>query len=60
MGIPNDFGIVLVGGLVSAALYGITILQTYVYFMHCSEDASIMKFLVAATWILDTLHMSRF
>lgn len=26
--------------------------------MHCSEDALIAKLLVAATWILDTLHMS--
>ncbi|KAI5996875.1 hypothetical protein F5J12DRAFT_852712 [Pisolithus orientalis] len=58
MGIPGGFGVALVGGLVSAALYGITILQTYVYFMHCSEDALITKLLVAATWILDTLHMS--
>ncbi|KAI6122083.1 hypothetical protein F5141DRAFT_559388 [Pisolithus sp. B1] len=32
---------------------------TYVYYMmHCSEDPPIVKFLVAATCILDTLHVS--
>ncbi|KAI6158151.1 hypothetical protein BKA82DRAFT_4067515 [Pisolithus tinctorius] len=58
MGIPGAFGSTLIGGLISAMLYGITTLQTYVYFMHYSEDASAMKFLVAAIWILDTLHLS--
>ncbi|KAI6104237.1 hypothetical protein F5141DRAFT_1204124 [Pisolithus sp. B1] len=44
-------GSVLLEGLVSA-------LYTYLYFMHYSEDASTMKFLVFAIWILDTLHVS--
>ncbi|KAI6006509.1 hypothetical protein F5J12DRAFT_831184 [Pisolithus orientalis] len=57
MSIPGEFGVMLVGGLVSAMLYGITILQTYVYYMHYSEDSSIMKFIVAAIWILDTSHL---
>ncbi|KIK13562.1 hypothetical protein PISMIDRAFT_688574, partial [Pisolithus microcarpus 441] len=40
-------------------LYGVTILQTYMYFMHYSEDASATKFLVVAVWwVLDTLHIS--
>ncbi|KAI6001539.1 hypothetical protein F5J12DRAFT_842799 [Pisolithus orientalis] len=38
-------------------LYGTTTLQTYVYYMHYSEDVSAMKFLVAAIWTLDTLHV---
>ncbi|KAI6158133.1 hypothetical protein BKA82DRAFT_4067276 [Pisolithus tinctorius] len=58
MGIPGGFGSTLIGGLVSAMLYGITTLQTYVYFMYYSEDASTVKFLVAAIWALDTLHVS--
>ncbi|KAI6132579.1 hypothetical protein EDD16DRAFT_1533125 [Pisolithus croceorrhizus] len=58
MGIPGAFGSVLLEGLVSALLYGLTTLQTYLYFMHYSEDASTMKFLVFAIWILDTLHVS--
>ncbi|KAI6102934.1 hypothetical protein F5141DRAFT_1133830 [Pisolithus sp. B1] len=39
-------------------LYGLTTLQTYVYYMHYSEDSSFTKFIVALTWILDTLHVS--
>ncbi|KAI6003019.1 hypothetical protein EDD15DRAFT_2526951, partial [Pisolithus albus] len=58
MGIPDGFGSVLVGGLVSAMLYGITTLQAYIYYMHNFEDTSTMKFMVAAVWVLDTLHVS--
>ncbi|KAI6126114.1 hypothetical protein EDD16DRAFT_1724441 [Pisolithus croceorrhizus] len=58
MTIPGGFGATLVGGLVSAMLYGITTLQTYVYYMHYSEDDSIIKFIVAAVWVLDTLHVA--
>ncbi|KAI5996873.1 hypothetical protein F5J12DRAFT_929098 [Pisolithus orientalis] len=51
-------GSALIGGLVSAALYGVTNLQTYLYLMHYSaDDASIMKCLVTVTWILDTVHV---
>ncbi|KAI6158166.1 hypothetical protein BKA82DRAFT_996587 [Pisolithus tinctorius] len=39
-------------------LYGITTLQTYMYYMHYSEDSSAIRVIVAATWILDTLHVS--
>ncbi|KAI6159107.1 hypothetical protein EDD17DRAFT_1615590, partial [Pisolithus thermaeus] len=44
-------------------LYGVATLQgrfrrnTYVYYLHDSEDALTIKFLVAAVWILDTLHI---
>ncbi|KAI6021800.1 hypothetical protein PISMIDRAFT_678286 [Pisolithus microcarpus 441] len=39
-------------------VYGITTLQTYVYYMHYSEDSLILKLLVAAVWVLDTVHVS--
>ncbi|KAI6021701.1 hypothetical protein BKA83DRAFT_4286036 [Pisolithus microcarpus] len=67
MGIPGGFGSTLVGGLVSAMLYGITTLQgrlkqsagfAYMYCMRNFEDTSTMKFMVAAVWVLDTLHVS--
>ncbi|KAI6107180.1 hypothetical protein EDD16DRAFT_1898917 [Pisolithus croceorrhizus] len=44
--------------MVSAMLYGITTLQTYVYYMHYSEDTSVIKLMVAAIWLFDTLHVS--
>ncbi|KAI6107467.1 hypothetical protein EDD16DRAFT_107762 [Pisolithus croceorrhizus] len=38
---------------------GFDLCYTYVYYMaYCSKDASTVKFLVAATCILDTLHVS--
>ncbi|KAI6006489.1 hypothetical protein F5J12DRAFT_94636 [Pisolithus orientalis] len=58
MGIPGGFGAALVGGLISAMLYGITTLQTYVYYMQDTADSLIIKFIVAAVWILDSLHVA--
>ncbi|KAI6096356.1 hypothetical protein F5141DRAFT_1205977, partial [Pisolithus sp. B1] len=31
---------------------------TYAYYMHCPEDPSITKLIVATIWTLDTLHVS--
>ncbi|KAI6103228.1 hypothetical protein EDD17DRAFT_1762815 [Pisolithus thermaeus] len=53
----ESFGPALIGGLVSAMLYGVTTLQSYVYYLNDSEDALTIKFLVAIVWILDTLHI---
>ncbi|KAI6125957.1 hypothetical protein EV401DRAFT_2068021 [Pisolithus croceorrhizus] len=39
-------------------LYGITTLQTYLYYMYYSEDSLLVKLLVATIWILDSLHIS--
>ncbi|KAI6154487.1 hypothetical protein EDD17DRAFT_1072487 [Pisolithus thermaeus] len=39
-------------------IYGITTLQTYAYYMHYTEDALILKLVVAAVWVLDTVHVS--
>ncbi|KAI6146152.1 hypothetical protein BKA82DRAFT_993328 [Pisolithus tinctorius] len=58
MSIQGGFGPVLIGGLVSAMLYGITTLQTYMYYMNYYEDPSMIQFVVAAIWILDTLQVS--
>ncbi|KAI6006971.1 hypothetical protein EDD15DRAFT_2190621 [Pisolithus albus] len=60
MGIAGELGSLLIGGLVAAMLYGVTTLQgrfrrnvqTYVYYVHYSEDASAVKFLVGAVWSL--------
>ncbi|KAI6107840.1 hypothetical protein EV401DRAFT_1891886 [Pisolithus croceorrhizus] len=59
MGIPGESGSVLIGRLV-ATMLGLYLLamQIYVYYIHCSGDASIIKFLVGTVWILDTLHVA--
>ncbi|KAI6122033.1 hypothetical protein F5141DRAFT_1094411 [Pisolithus sp. B1] len=58
MGIPGGFGSTLIGGLITAVLYGIATLQAYSYYMHYSEDTWTIKFLVTGVWILDTLRLS--
>ncbi|KAI6127950.1 hypothetical protein EDD16DRAFT_220346 [Pisolithus croceorrhizus] len=62
---PNDmtsvmdsFAPALVGGFISSMIYGITTLQTYMYYMHYPKDALTLKLLVAALWVLDTVHVS--
>ncbi|KAI6104356.1 hypothetical protein F5141DRAFT_186349 [Pisolithus sp. B1] len=57
-GLPDGFVSAFVGGFISSMIYGITTLQTYVYYMHYTEDALILKLLVAAVWVLDTVHIS--
>ncbi|KAI6112257.1 hypothetical protein EDD16DRAFT_1174104 [Pisolithus croceorrhizus] len=58
MGISGGFGSILITGLISSMLYGITTLQTYLYYMYYSEDSLLVKLLVATIWILDSLHIS--
>ncbi|KAI6096448.1 hypothetical protein EV401DRAFT_1895744 [Pisolithus croceorrhizus] len=40
------------------AVVNLLLMQTYVYYMHYSEDTFAIKLLVAAIWIVDTLHVS--
>ncbi|KAI0371161.1 hypothetical protein BV20DRAFT_215184 [Pilatotrama ljubarskyi] len=44
----------LVGLPIATAVYGITILQTYLYFRRYPEDSIRLKTLVGTLWILDT------
>ncbi|KAL4068621.1 hypothetical protein V8B97DRAFT_1918706 [Scleroderma yunnanense] len=47
-----------IGGMVSTTLYGITTLQTYLYFMNYPDDGVGVKLCVMIVWVLDTLHVS--
>ncbi|KAI0371923.1 hypothetical protein BV20DRAFT_1051115 [Pilatotrama ljubarskyi] len=40
------------------SLYGLTTLQTYVYYCRSSQDSVLMKSLMSILWILDTLHLA--
>jgi len=57
-GIADSFGPAYIGGMVTMILYGITSLQTYMYFMNYRDDGVATKSFVVALWILDTLHVS--
>ncbi|GJJ13350.1 hypothetical protein Clacol_007602 [Clathrus columnatus] len=52
----NTLGALLIGLIVSTALFGLTTLQTYLYFINYIKDRLSLKFLVASLWILDFIH----
>ncbi|KAI6104619.1 hypothetical protein EV401DRAFT_2214250 [Pisolithus croceorrhizus] len=57
-GSPRSCDVFLSGFYPPSRLYGIATLQAYMYYMHYSEDAWAIRFLVTAVWILSTLHFS--
>lgn len=54
--IHETFGAGLVGALVNAIMYGLTTLQTYLYYMYYPKDGRTNKILVATVWVIDTFH----
>ncbi|OAX35508.1 hypothetical protein K503DRAFT_365655 [Rhizopogon vinicolor AM-OR11-026] len=56
--VKDTFGAAFVGGMVAAIVYGITTLQTYLYYVYYPRDNKSTKFLVASIWVLDTTHLS--
>ncbi|KAH9083779.1 hypothetical protein EDB83DRAFT_2563621 [Lactarius deliciosus] len=55
--IRNTFGAAFVGLLVSTTLFGLTIVQTWMYFWHYwKKDPKALKFFVAFITVMDTLH----
>ncbi|ETW75229.1 hypothetical protein HETIRDRAFT_412440 [Heterobasidion irregulare TC 32-1] len=52
----NTLGALLVGGLISGILYGITCTQTYVYYERGAGDRPSLKAFVALLWLLNTLE----
>ncbi|KAH9176665.1 hypothetical protein EDB89DRAFT_2226718 [Lactarius sanguifluus] len=55
--IRNTFGAAFVGLLVSTTLFGLTIVQTWIYFWHYwKKDPKSLKFFIAFITVMDTLH----
>ncbi|KAF8200166.1 hypothetical protein BJ912DRAFT_623513 [Pholiota molesta] len=54
--ISNTFGAALIGAFVATTLYGLTTLQTYLYYVYYPKDSGSMKSIVSIIWILDTLQ----
>lgn len=52
----ETFGAGLIGALVNAMMYGLTTLQTYLYFLYYPQDNKKIKSLVILIWVLDTVH----
>lgn len=59
MGTADDtFGAFLVGVVVSAALYGVTCMQTWYYFCRYFSDPWYNKLLVGAIFLSDSIHQA--
>ncbi|KLO11554.1 hypothetical protein SCHPADRAFT_464941 [Schizopora paradoxa] len=55
--IRATFGSALIGALVTMILYGVTALQTYMYFIRYPKDPRWTKNIVSSLWIMDTFHI---
>jgi len=51
------YGAAFIGLIGSAILYGVTLLQTFLYFKQYPNDTRITKSIVIVLWVLDTVHL---
>ncbi|KAK0457284.1 uncharacterized protein EV420DRAFT_1549971 [Desarmillaria tabescens] len=58
LSVVDTFGAVYIGVTIAAILYGITILQTAIYYKVNPNDPWVYKYAVAILWILDTLNIA--
>ncbi|KAL0571925.1 hypothetical protein V5O48_010036 [Marasmius crinis-equi] len=58
LSMDKTFGAILVGGTVNAILYGVTSVQSYLYYVNYPKDVKGLKFLVGVIWVLDTVHVA--
>ncbi|KAJ7672222.1 hypothetical protein DFH06DRAFT_1293079 [Mycena polygramma] len=57
--LDNVLGAWLIGLILSAALFGVTCLQVYLYFTkHCARDPAFVKVFVALLLSMDILHLA--
>ncbi|KAF8067054.1 hypothetical protein FPV67DRAFT_1226533 [Lyophyllum atratum] len=56
--IHENMGSMLVGVVISAVLLGVSLVQTFFYYISYKEDPWILKSLVAATAVLDSVHLA--
>jgi len=55
--IADTFGALFIGGFVALITYGITLMQTYFYYLSFPKDDITTKLLVGVIWLLDTIHV---
>ncbi|KAJ7254374.1 hypothetical protein B0H12DRAFT_1233409 [Mycena haematopus] len=55
--LQSTFGSAFVGLVVSAVLYGVTILQTYLYYRNYPDDSKILKWMVAILWYISEVNV---
>ncbi|KZT27400.1 hypothetical protein NEOLEDRAFT_138023 [Neolentinus lepideus HHB14362 ss-1] len=54
--VGTTFGILFIALVVSSVCYGLTLLQTWIYFRRYPQDRWWIKALVFVLWMLDTFH----
>jgi len=55
--IDEDFGAILIGLIVGSILFGVSTLQTHLYFQKFPNDSFWIKRLVMLIWFVDALHV---
>lgn len=48
-------GVVEIGVLLSSLLYGMSLVQTYIYATNCKSDSIWLKTVVSVVWFVDSL-----
>ncbi|OCH93188.1 hypothetical protein OBBRIDRAFT_350577 [Obba rivulosa] len=56
--LDNTLGTLLIGVMIAAIVYGITVVQTYQYFRKSDSDSRILRALIMLLWVLDTVHQA--
>jgi len=56
--LDNTLGAAFIGNIVAAVLYGITCLQTFVYYKKGKGDQAWFKAIIYFLWFLDTFHLA--
>lgn len=56
--IDNTLGAALLGNLVAGILYGVTCVQTFLYFQNYTGDRLWLKFTVLSLWMCDTVILA--
>lgn len=54
----DTFGALFVGAIVATMLFGITNVQTLIYYKRYPNDWSLFRYSVALLWVLDALHVA--
>lgn len=57
MDIDATYGAALIGLVLASVLYGVTLLQTFLYYRQYPTDSVFTKGLVFVVWLLDTAHL---
>ncbi|RDX54470.1 hypothetical protein OH76DRAFT_1478766 [Lentinus brumalis] len=58
LALDDTLGAAFLGTVATSSLYGITIVQTYIYYKRNRSDPTYLKLLVFLLWMLDSLHLA--